>query len=502
MSVQLKESLAQFSEKFGFLLGAGVPLVVSLETILAETTEIRMEEVLRQVLARIGEGVRFCDALADFPDVFSPSYLGMVRAAEGQGTLDAMMGRIARGVREGLIPLGGVAVAADDPTRLEAREAVTRLLESAVTRGASDLHLVPTSTGLSAAARIDGRLVGLADYPESLRDAITTRVKYLAHLDLAERWLTQDGRMVMTVAGRKIDARVNCLPVALGEKITVCLLSQDSFRHTTDQLFADPADRQAFLDLLAVPGGLLVIAGPSGSGKTSTAYGAISTLRDQGRAVTAIEFPVGMVVDGIAQTPVRPHLGMGFAELLNAADRTDCDVLFVGEIPDEAVMKKVIRFALAGRLVVVTLHATGVTDACRRLLDLGAPPHLLASAIVGVIAQRLVRGVCPHCGRAAKLARGDLAALGLRAASVRAREGAGCEHCYRSGYRGRTALYEFFTAGRDFKDCLAQGDRERIAAFLAADPRRTLFAAGAYLVANGRTTLAELQRVLRDCDSQ
>ncbi|NLI75732.1 MAG: Flp pilus assembly complex ATPase component TadA [Candidatus Riflebacteria bacterium] len=503
MSSHLKESVAAFSEKFGFLLGSGVPLVPSLETILAEVVDPRLEEVVRQVLGRIGEGTGFAEALAAFPDVFSPSYLGMVRAAENQGILDTMMGKIAAGVREGIIPVGGPALAAGDPTTAEARAAVDRLFDLAVAREATDLHLVPTPAGLTASCRAAGRLVDLESFSAALREPITVRVKFLAHLDLAEKWLPQDGRAQLTVAGKAIDARVNVLPVALGEKITISLLSRDPFRLTLDRLFTDPADRAAFLDLISAPAGLVIIAGPHGSGKTTTAYAALQTLHEQGKAVTSIESPVGMIVEGVAQAPVRPHLGLDWNQLLNAFDRSDPDVLFVGEIPDAETLGRLLKIALGGRLVIASMHADDVSDVFRRLLDLQAPPHLLASAMAGVMVQRLVRKVCPDCATDARVKKTDLAALGWRGDKPRAREGKGCDRCNRSGYRGRVALYDVFRPGKTFKDILAQGHSTRLDAALAAPAapgRRTMAAAGATLVATGQTTLAELTRVLGSPD--
>ncbi len=498
MSVSLKEAVATFSDKFGFLLGSGVPLVPALETILAETHEIRLEEAIRRVLACIAEGTRFCEALAEFPDVFSPSYLSMVQAGESQGTLDAMMGKIARGVREGLIPIGGPVAPPSDPTGAETQAAIDRLLETAVTRGASDLHLVPVPAGLTAACRIEGKLVDLETFPVAMREPITARVKFLAHLDLAEKWLTQDGRMLLTIAGRKIDARVNCLPVALGEKLTIMLLSQEPFQVDLDRIFADPDERRAFLDLLSVPAGLVVIAGPNGSGKTTTAYAALKVLRERGMAVTAIESTIGMIVEGVAQTPVRPHLGMSYSQLLNAAERTDPDALYVGDIPDAEVMGKLLKSALKGRLVIVHLHATSVADVIRRLLALEAPPHLLASALSGVMVQRLVRKVCPACARDAKVKKADLQALGWSSGQIKAREGEGCDQCNRSGYRGRIALYEIFSAGKAFKDALAQADAAAVGGLVRDTLTRPLPQAGADRVADGTTTLAEVRRALRD----
>lgn len=498
MNIQLQETLAKFSEKLGFLLGSGVPLVPAMETLMAELGDDPFIETLRLVVRRICEGKTFHESLGEVPRVFSPSYVGMVRSAEHQGILDTMMGKIAQGIRDGLIPVGGQAPAREDYPNPEAEAEADRLLTEAVTRKASDLHIFPIREGLLASFRIDGRLVEARRYPAALKSLLIARFKIMAHLDLGEQQLPQDGRMLLKIQGRNVDVRVNLLPTVLGEKISMQLLCQDDVRWRPEDIFPESEDRRAFLDMIGAAFGLVVICGPSGSGKTSTAYCALQTLKEKGvGAIDTIESPVAMIIEGIAQTAVRPWIGMDFSTILNAVDRSDPDVIYVGDVPDAVVLAKLVKLALTGHLVIVNLHASSIEDAFGRLLSLEIPPHLLASAISGVSVQRLVRKVCPECGRNIKLAAADLKALGKSAGPLKAREGKGCQACNQSGYRGRIAIYEFFHPDKAFKDCLQTGDRDQIRKFLAEGKRRSLAEAGARLVATGKTTLSEVQRVLR-----
>jgi type IV pilus assembly protein PilB len=346
-------------------------------------------------------------------------------------------------------------------------------------------------------ARIDGNLQEIKRFPAGQREGVTARLKTLAGLDLGERYLPQDGRMKLTIEGKIYEIRVNLLPVALGEKLTLQLVLREEPNWSPEHIFSDPLDRRDFANLLKAPFGLIVMAGPTGSGKTTTAYTALRSLRDGGRgAIVSIEHPVGAILDGVAQIPVRPHLGLGYAEALNAVLRGDPNVIFISDDPDEGVMARILKCALTGQLVILSLHAADIGQVFQRLLDLKAPPHLLSSALSGVSAQRLVRKVCPKCAGDAKAETTELKKLGWKGKKITAREGKGCPHCNNSGFRGRAAIYEFLQPDKAFKDALQTGDMTHIRQALTKAVRRTLAAAAADLVATGVTTLAEVQRVL------
>ncbi len=492
-----KDLIANFSEKLGFLIGSGVPLLRAFEVIIAENPDEELKECLTDVLARISRGMHFSEALEHHPDFFSPSYIGMARSGENQGILDHMMEKLANGTREGIIPVGGTPVHIDKPESPETVAEINHLLEEAVAQKASDLHLVPANEGLVALLRVDGCLREVGRYPEEARDPLVNRVKALANLNMGERYLPQDGRILLKVNGKRVDIRVNLLPVIVGEKVTMRLIPTEDVNIAPELVFPDPGDLSEFQDLIKSPFGLVVLAGPSGSGKTTTAYCALKALHAQGvDSIVTIETPASSVLEGIAQIAIRPHFGFGIPEALNAVARADPDVIFVCEVTDEGVMAKVLKLALTGHLVFITISATGIPDVFERLLDLKAPPHLLASALTGVICQRLVRMVCKRCARPVKIDPHELKALGWKGRKASPREGKGCPDCNRSGFRGRRALYEFFRAEKSFKDRLQTGDMGLVAAFLDAFQRRTMSQTAADFVASGITTLSEVRRVL------
>ncbi|HNV69502.1 MAG TPA: ATPase, T2SS/T4P/T4SS family, partial [Candidatus Ozemobacteraceae bacterium] len=247
---------------------------------------------------------------------------------------------------------------------------------------------------------------------------------------------------------------------------------------------------------IASPFGLVVMAGPYGSGKTTTAYHALQQLRENGRVnLATVEAPYEMILPGVAQTHVRPHLGLTFPALLAAIERGDPDVIYVSDIPDEDTMSRVLKLALTGHLIFVTMHASSVEEVIGKLLDLKAPAHLLASALTGIMIQHLARKVCSACAHAVKLPATALKPYKLGKVTTSGREGKGCATCNQSGYRGRMPLYEIFTPDKSFKDTMQTGDRSGIRRALQIPPRRTLAVAAAEAVAAGLTTLAELDRV-------
>ncbi len=503
MSTDLKESLAAFSDKLGFFLGSGVPLMAALETIAVETPDPIMADATRRILHSISSGSSFCDALASVPTVFSASYISMARAGENQGTLDVMMPKIAQGVRDGLIPfMGSMAESSADnsDSHSDQRQAFEQelfsLLQEAVDRRASHLILVPLPEGMRVRFRVDNVLVDGKEYGLTFKETLTSCAKYKACLDVAEHMLPQDGRMVVEIKGKSVDIRVNVLPTALGETITMRLLIQEEQQWKPEVLFPNPDDRAAFQRLINSPFGLVVIAGPHGSGKMTTAYHALQQLREKGqRNLATVEAPYEMILPGIAQTHVRPHLGLTCSALLAAIDRGDPDVIYVSDIPDEKAMDRILKLALTGHLIFVTMHASSVEEVIGKLLDLKAPPHLLASALTGVVVQQLARKVCPSCAVPARVSAAALKRYGGAGLPMKARLGKGCEKCNQSGYRGRLALYEIFTPAKTFKDTLQTGDRRAIGRALQKPPRRTLLRAGAEAVAAGTITLSELERI-------
>ncbi len=334
--------------------------------------------------------------------------------------------------------------AAQESEASPAARLVERCLSDAHALGASDIHLEPGEDGLRLRARIDGALRPLPTPPPALAPAFLARLRLLAGVDIAEHRLPQDGRFALQVRdGSMLDIRCAFLPVARGEKITLRLLAGSSSPRRLDTLGLDQALRTRLALQLERPDGLVVIAGPTGSGKTTTLYACMEEARREDRSLVSVEDPVEISLDHVAQVRVREEIGCGFAPVLRALLRHDPDVVMVGEMRDSESAAIACRAALTGHLVLTSLHATDAAEVPPRLLDMGVPAYLLHATLRLVVAQRLLRRICPACSRARPTTAEERRAFseyGLQAPE-RVHEGPGCTSCMGSGYRGRIAVF-------------------------------------------------------------
>jgi len=319
-------------------------------------------------------------------------------------------------------------------------EWVERILSEAIARGASDIHVEPFEASLRVRYRLDGVLQVVETLAPAQRDAVTARLKVLAALDLAETRRPQDGRLRFRSTGRSVDLRVSTLPTAFGEKIVLRVLDRDRLGLDLEALGLSPADLLQLRQALRHPYGLVLVTGPTGSGKTTTLYAALRERNAPGVNITTIEDPVEYDLPGINQVQVRSDIGFTFARALRAFLRQDPDVIMVGEIRDTETAEIAVRAALTGHLVLSTLHTNDAPSAATRLVDMGVAPFLVAAAVRLVVAQRLVRRICPACKQGASPDPAVFAAHGV--APIRCYRGAGCAACRETGYRGRTALFE------------------------------------------------------------
>ncbi|MBU6367079.1 MAG: GspE/PulE family protein [Gemmatimonadetes bacterium] len=394
----------------------------------------------------------------------------------------------------------------DDLRALAAREPVVQvvnaLLAEAVRMGASDLHLETLPDGVRVRVRLDGVLRDLQQLGADFRLAVLSRLKVLAGLDIAERRLPQDGRARIRVAGREVDLRVATLPALHGESLVVRLL--DGSGGAADV----PLDALGFSDavvggvrrLVAQSSGLVLVSGPTGSGKTTTLHAALRWRSTPGVKVVTVEDPVEYRLDGVVQLPVNPRAGFTFANALRAILRHDPDVILVGELRDAETAALAVQAALTGHLVLSTVHTVDATAALTRLADMGVAPYLLAATVRGVLAQRLVRGGCPVCAapRAPSAEEAAmLAGAGMGATTVVA--GAGCPACAGTGYRGRVALGELLMPDDALRGAFVAGaSLGALRAQVRASGVPSLRADGMRLVADGRTTVEEVLRVVGD----
>ncbi|MFN4022495.1 MAG: GspE/PulE family protein [Hydrogenophilus thermoluteolus] len=374
---------------------------------------------------------------------------------------------------------------------------VNQIFAQAVEAGASDIHLEPFEDTFCVRARIDGVLQKIAEPPLELAAAIVSRVKLLAHLDIAERRLPQDGRMSQKIQGRRIDVRVSTVPTRHGESVVLRLLERDESLLQLEAQGFEPDILATVKALLTEPHGIFLLTGPTGSGKTTTLYAALRSLDTERLKILTVEDPVEYELPGVNQVQVQEAIGLTFASALRAFLRQDPDVIMVGEMRDAETAQIAVQAALTGHLVLSTLHTNTAAGAAVRLHDLGVERYLITSSVIGVLAQRLVRTLCARCKTPLPLAQAQEAERVLGesippGATLFAANG--CPECRFTGYKGRIAIHELLTMTPAVKRViLAGGDSDEIDA--AATSKRSLLQDGARKVFRGVTTVEEVLRV-------
>lgn len=379
---------------------------------------------------------------------------------------------------------------------------VQELIVRAVEMQASDVHVEPREDSVRVRYRIDGVLHTVDTLPASVRLAMSSRIKVMAGLNIAERRLPQDGRIKVNVRGREIDLRVSTMPTLCGESVVLRILDRASVELDFSALGFYGDALSSFQKLLAEPHGIILVTGPTGSGKTTTLYTALRRLNDAERKLFTVEDPIEYQLSGVNQIQVNPRIGLTFASALRSMLRQDPDIIMVGEIRDLETAEIAIRASLTGHLVLSTVHTNGAVATITRLLDMGVEDYLLASSLKGVLAQRLVRRLCPDCAEPAELP----AALVEKLCSLR-REGSphrggvfkrskGCVRCRNTGYAGRTTIYELVKVTDSVRSAIVSGGGERAIAQAAhAEGMITLLQNGLAKVLDGETTLEEVLRV-------
>jgi general secretion pathway protein E len=374
---------------------------------------------------------------------------------------------------------------------------INALLTQAVREGASDVHLEIFESRALVRFRVDGALRDVVEPRRGLHPAMVSRIKVMASLDIAEKRLPQDGRIALRIAGRAIDVRVSTIPTNSGERVVLRLLDKAAGRLTLDALGMSAPARDAVDELIHAPHGIFLVTGPTGSGKTTTLYSALSRLDRKTRNILTVEDPVEYELDGVGQTQVNPRIEMTFARALRAILRQDPDVVMIGEIRDLETAQIAVQASLTGHLVLATLHTNDAPGAVTRLIDMGIEPYLLASTLNGVLAQRLVRKLCVACRTPYEPDAAERSVFGGDAPE-RLYRATGCGACNFSGYRGRTGIYELFTAGDDTRrlihDTAAESElRDRAVAGGMIRLRED----GLRWVREGATSLDEVLRVTR-----
>ncbi len=376
---------------------------------------------------------------------------------------------------------------------------VDLLMSQAVKSRASDIHIEPQESSTVVRMRIDGVLRDMVPPAKKMQAAVIARIKIIAHMDIAERRLPQDGRFKMKISGRAIDVRVSTIPTIYGEKVVMRILDATAVKHDLDQLGLEPRYLDELKDMLTRPHGIIIVTGPTGSGKSTSLYSALNYLKDPTKNITTVEDPVEYRLAGINQIQVKPEIELDFARCLRAILRQDPDIVLIGEIRDKETVEIAIKASLTGHLVLSTFHTNDAPSAISRLLYMGIERYLLASALNLIIAQRLVRRICDHCKEPVTLNEETLKRLQLDPEQSRDAviyQGRGCTACGGTGYLGRLPIFEFLVVDSNIRDgIIANNSESQIRAASRQKGYGGLLESGAGKVLQGLTTAEEVLRV-------
>ncbi|MFB5651479.1 type II secretion system ATPase GspE [Leptospira wolffii] len=376
---------------------------------------------------------------------------------------------------------------------------VNVILSQAVNERASDIHVEPYEKSLVVRYRIDGILHNVLTPPKSYHAGITSRIKIMSNLNIAENRLPQDGRIKLRLAGKDVDIRVSTIPCQFGERIVMRLLNKTDQKYSLDTMGFYPDLIKTLRTLIYEPHGIVLVTGPTGSGKSTTLYSALSELNTEERNIITCEDPVEYQIEGVSQMQMQEKIGLTFATGLRAILRQDPDVIMVGEIRDEETARIAIQASLTGHLVFSTLHTNDAASAATRLIDMGIEPYLITSTVLGFMAQRLVRTICEKCKVTYKPSAEELESLGISKKQLKGgvlHKGEGCNHCMGTGFKGRTGIYELLIINNPIKGAILAGqDTNRINEIALENGFETMRDYGIRKVIDGITTPDEVLRV-------
>lgn len=376
---------------------------------------------------------------------------------------------------------------------------VNQILFQAIQVAASDIHIEPSKEACRVRFRIDGILNDIFAPPKDMGLLLVARLKILAHLDISEKRLPQDGRFSIKVGKREIDVRLSTLPTIHGEKVVLRILDKSSFNIGLEHLGLDSQDEETIRSLLSRPYGMLLVTGPTGSGKTTTLYSMIKHLNREDKNIITIEDPVEYELAGINQVQANSRINLTFQTALRSILRQDPDIILIGEIRDEETAAIAVRAALTGHFVLSTLHTNDALSSIGRLLDMNIHPYLLSSSLIGVIAQRLIRTVCKDCVRMRPPTEDECLSLGINPAdqSIQVPEPVGCKRCNQTGFKGRTAIMDVLTIDSALRQMITESKSSSGLEQHSSTPQGyPLRDAGLRKVLQGVTTLQEVNRVL------
>ena len=473
-----------FARKFGVVLqpGANGRLSVALR----EGTDPHVLIEVRRHLAQSFD-VTF-EAPQAFDRLLSDHYM-----TDGEAAAIAMGSEEIDALASGIPSAEDLLDTADDAPAIRL---INGIIAEAVRQGVSDIHIEPYDTGLIVRMRVDGVLRETLRMPPHVAPVIVSRIKVMARLDIAERRVPQDGRIGLTLAGKLLDVRVSTLPSRAGERVVLRILDKENAGIDLDVLGMTAETNALLRDAFAEPNGIVLVTGPTGSGKTTTLYAGLRLLNDGSRNILTVEDPVEYAADGIGQTQVNPKVGLTFAAGLRAILRQDPDVVMVGEIRDRETAEIAVQASLTGHLVLSTVHTNDAVGAITRMRDMKIEPFLLASTLRAVVAQRLVRRLCPECRRPQEAGAPVGALLGVDPDTI-VYEPGGCPACSGSGFKGRIGVFEAIRVDDTIRRLINDGGDEAAIARHAFAKEATLSQAARELVLQGSTTPEEAVRISR-----
>jgi type IV pilus assembly protein PilB len=472
----------------------------SLKVVLASTDNFRAVDDLRTFLghdvkAAVGDADAISRLLAKHYDAKQESIGDLMSEISSDSTIKALEGRSESIDLETLKDL-----AESNPVK----RLLNMVLLQAIKDKESDIHFEPFEEEFKMRYRIDGVLYEMVPPPKHIAMAITSRIKVMANLDIAERRMPQDGRIPLVVQGKGIDLRVAVLPTMFGESVVMRVLDRSNVALDLDKVGMREDDLRTFRQLINKPNGIVLVTGPTGSGKTTTLYAALNELNSIEDKLITTEDPVEYDIDGIIQVQIKPDIELTFAACLRSILRQDPDIVLVGEIRDKETAVISIQASLTGHLVFSTLHTNDAPSSIARMLDLGVEPFLITATLEGVIAQRLVRRVCVHCKEEYVPTEEQLMELELLPEDVKGRmfvRGRGCDHCNNTGYRGRMGIYEIMTLDDEIRDMImASASTNLLRDAARKRGMRTLRQSGMIAIFEGLTTIEEVvkQTILED----
>lgn len=374
---------------------------------------------------------------------------------------------------------------------------VDTLIENAVRMGGSDIHIEPFEKEIRVRVRVDGELQSILSIQKESQSTLITRIKILANLNIAEKRVPQDGRIIKSIDDKKIDLRVSVLPTVNGEKVVIRILASLQALINKEALGMKSDDMEKLVKLMSIPYGIILVTGPTGSGKSTTLYTILSELNTIDKNIITVEDPVEYMMDGINQVNVNAKAGMTFASGLRSILRQDPDIIMLGEIRDGETAEIAIRAAITGHVVLSTLHTNDAPSSIARLADMGVEPYLVSTSITGIIAQRLVRRICTNCLKKYEATEYEKKVLGLPITTdLKLAKGEGCPACNNTGYKGRVGIYEIMEVDREIRDAVTDGKTSDMVKDIAIkNGMKTLDSACIEHVIDRVTTVDELMRV-------